>query len=413
MRWDTAPILYGLGATREIGDELQALGVRRVAIITDANIVATGLVDEVEAYASQAGLETVVWSGGQMEPTDASVLRAVADLSDEQLDGYVGLGGGSCIDTCKAVNLLRRYPADPVSYVARPHGEGRKVPGPLLPMIGVPTTSGSGAESTSAANLEFAALGDKATIIDPALRPALAIIDPLNTRAAPAAVTASSGYDVVIQALESYTSRPFDQMPAAPKRERSAMVGANPISDGWCERTLELCGRFLARAVAQGDDLDARVGMTLAAMFSRLGNAGAHIPHANAIAVSSLARGYTPPGFAQVDRPVVPHGYAVAATSPEAFAFTYAGAPERHLRAAELLGVSADEVRDNGERALSHCLRDLIKSTDGPSSLGVFGLTRDDVPGLAERAAAQKRLLPRSPQPVTADDLAGIFARSL
>ncbi len=413
LRWDTVPTIYGLGATAEIGQELRALDARRVAIITDENIVATGLVEEVLRHLREAAVEAVVWSGGQMEPTEASALRGVDDLGSERFDAYIGLGGGSCIDTCKVINLLTHHPAELVAYVAAPHGEGRKVPKALAPMVGVPTTSGPGAESAGAAALVIAALGEKASLVDRALRPSLAIIDPLNTLAAPPAVIASAGYDAVIQSLESYTSRPFDHVPAAPTRARSALIGANPISDIWCERALELCGRYLVRAVYGGHDIDAHVGMAQASMFSRLGTAGAHLPHANSAAVASLARGYTPTGFTGLDRQVVPHGHAVASTAAESFAFTYAGAPERHRRAAELLGIDPEEVRDDGARALARWIRRLIEITDGPTHLGVFGFASADVPSLVEKAAGQRRLLPRSPRPVNREALSEIFTRSL
>jgi hydroxyacid-oxoacid transhydrogenase len=413
LRWSPAPVLYGLGATREIGHELQSLGLRRVAIVTDANIVATGLVDEVVGFVRTAGCDAVVWSASQVEPTEASILGAVTELAGEQVDGYIALGGGSCIDTCKVVNLLTQYPADLVSYIGRPHGEGRKIPGPLLPMIGMPTTSGPGAESTTAASVETEALEGKASIVDGALLCTVAIIDPLNTITAPPAVTASAGYDALIQAIESYTSRAFDQVPSAASYERSPLVGANPLSDPWCEKAVELCGRYLARSVLNGYDMEARIGMSQGAMFSRLGAAGAHLPHALAAAVASTGRDYTPAGFDGIDRPVVPHGQSVVAAAGEAFAFTWAGAPERHHRAASLLGITEEELADRGAEALVDWIRRLIAVTDGPANLGTFGLTDADVPIVAQKTVAQRRLLPRAPRPVTEAAVSEVLMRAL
>jgi hydroxyacid-oxoacid transhydrogenase len=413
LRWAPAPLLYGLGATAEIGGELQAMGMKRLAIITDANVAATGLADEVAAYARQVGVDCVVWAGAEMEPTERSALRAVDELSAEKLDAYIGLGGGSALDTCKVVNLLSHYPAELVSYVARPLGEGRKVPGRLSPMIGVPTTAGPGAESTAAAALEISALGEKASIVDPALRPAMAVIDPFNTITAPPAATASAGYDALVQAIESYTSRPFDQVPATTARERPAMMGANPISDVWCERAIALCGSYLARSVHNGYDVEARVGMAQAAMFARLGTAGAHVPHATGAAIASLAHDYVPTGFVGLDRPVVPHGHSVVGAAAESLAFTYAGAPERHRHAAMLLGVGAVELNDAPQQALPRWIRRLVDVTSGPTHLGAFGFTSRDVPRLVDKAIAQTRLLPRSPRPVSREAMTEIFVRSL
>lgn len=412
LRFDTVPTIFGPGATAEIGDEVRALGARRAVIITDANILATGLVDEVVGHLREAGVEAVVWSGAQMEPTEASALQAVEDLHGDTFSAYIGLGGGSCIDTAKVVNLLMHYPAELVAYVARPHGEGRKIPGLLAPIIGVPTTSGPGAESSGAAAFEIAALGEKASLVDRNLRPTLAIIDPLNTLSAPPAAVASAAYDALVQSLESYTSRPFDQVPAAPTRVREAMIGANPISNVWNEQALELCGHYLVRSVYGRNDIEAHVGMAKASMFSRMGTAGAHLPHANSAAVASLARGYLPAGFPGLDRPVVPHGYAVASTAAASFAFTYAGAPGRHRRASQLLGIGAEEIDDDGPRALEGWLRRTIELTGGPIHLESFGLTLDDVDRLVDKASSQVRLLPRSPRPVDRAALAAVFTAS-
>jgi hydroxyacid-oxoacid transhydrogenase len=413
LRWSPTPIVYGLGATREIGHELRSRGLARVAIVTDTNIVAAGLVDEITGYIRAAGADAIVWSGSEVEATESSILRAVDELAPEQFDGFIALGGGSCIDTCKIVNLLSRYPADLVSYIVRPQGEGRQAPGALRPMIGVPTTAGPGAESTSAAALDSTSLGGKGSIVDPALSAAVAIIDPLNTITAPAAATASAGYDALIQSIESYTSRAFDQVPAVPSYDRPPMVGANPLSDPWCERAIELCGRYLTRAVHNGYDVEARVGMTQASMFSRLGAAGAHVPHAIAPAVAAISRDYVPPGFIGLERPLVPHGQAVVAAAAEAFAFTYAGAPDRHRRAAQLLGITDDELTDAGGEALASWIQNLVAATGGPTGLRTFGLHEGDIPELARRAHEQRRLLPRSPRPVTEADLADILTRSL
>ncbi|MDQ6730735.1 MAG: iron-containing alcohol dehydrogenase [Actinomycetota bacterium] len=412
--WEAAPVLYGLGATAEIGIELSRRGIRRAVIVSDANIRATGLVDEVVGWASESGVETIVWAESQLEPTDTSIAAAVDDLAGERIDGYVALGGGSCIDTCKAVSVGLADSAPLSTYVAQPHGEGRPVPRDRPPIIGMPTTSGSGAESTGAASIDFTKLGLKASIVDRALTPALAIVDPYNMVSAPPAVTASAGYDVLVQSLESYTSRAFDQVPPRPAHKAPPMVGANPISDVWGERAIALCGQHLIRAVHDGSDLEARIGMTQAAMFSRLGTAGAHLPHANAAAVSGLAPDtYVPAGFTGVDRSVIPHGQAVVSTAAEAFAFTYAGAPARHERAARLLGMTGDEAAHAGQDALSRWIRQMIKMTGGPNSLDEFGFGPSDIGPLVEMAIAQRRLLPRCPRPVTRDDLTGVFSRSM
>ncbi|NWJ73933.1 iron-containing alcohol dehydrogenase [Pseudonocardia sp. ICBG1122] len=407
------PVVYGLGAVAEIGHHARALDLERVLVVTDRWVAATAVVDDVSASLTEAGVETVVWSGTAVEPTEASVRRGVDELTGERFDGVVAVGGGSAVDTAKLLNLLLACPGELTDFVPAPRGGGRRATGPLPSLIGVPTTSGPGAECTPAAAVDIPGLGGKVSVVDPAMRPALAVVDPLATLDAPPAVTASAGYDALVQSVESYTSRPFDRVPAIPSHRRPPMVGANPLSDPWCERAIELCGRYLARAVHHGHDVEARVGMSQAALFSRLGAAGAHVPHALGAAIAAEARDHRPDGFDGLDRPLVPHGQSVVGAAAEAFAFTHSGAPERHDTAARLLGAPADEIDDGDGRALGRRIRQLVEATGGPVGIAAFGLTEQDVPALARRAAGQGRLLPRSPRPVTEDDLTAILLSGL
>jgi alcohol dehydrogenase class IV len=260
--------------------------------------------------------------------------------------------------------------------------------------------------------VDLVATHTKAAVSHPWMRPSLAIVDPENSLTCPPVVTASAGYDALIQALESYTSKPYDHRPpAASPASRPAYVGFNPISKLWSEEAIVQAGRCLLRAFMNGHDLEARTGMALAALFSRLGNSGVHVPHANAYAVAGLVRDYRAEGYA-ADRPFVPHGESVVVTAANAFEFTYSAAPERHLRAAELLGVSREERLDDPHNALSNWIRRLVAQTKGPQTLGAFGYTRADIPELVTRAADQQRVLVCSPRPVEEDDLRAIFERS-
>jgi len=410
--WIGPTFRFGLGATDEVGYELARLGVTRALVVTDSNVAATGLTEVVRASAAAAGVETVVWAGAQTEPTDESIRAAIEVIGDVGVDGFVGLGGGSAIDTCKLINLLLTYPADLETYLAKPHGQGVPVPGPLAPMIGVPTTAGTGSECTPMAIVDVAATHTKAAVSHYSMRPAVAIIDPLNALSCPPRVTASSGYDAVVQALESLTSLALGgRPPATSPAARPVYVGHNPISSLWCEEAVRQAGRHLVTAVVDGDDVAARTGMALAALCSRLGNAGVHLPHANAYAVVGAARDYWPAGFT-IDRHLVPHGESVVVTAPAAFDFTYAAAPERHLRAAELLGVPEEKRRDAPELALGDWLRDMLVATDGPRSLEQFGIVRDDVPTLVDRAMTQERILVCSPREVTREGLTQVLEAS-
>jgi hydroxyacid-oxoacid transhydrogenase len=408
--WQVLPLRIGLGATREIGYELAKLGVQRALIVTDENVAQTGLPAAITEYAAAYGIDCVVWTGSQLEPTDAAILRGLDDLDGTSFDGYIGVGGGSCIDTAKLLNLLLSHPAPLTRYLAHPHGEGVPIPGPLAPMIGVPTTAGTGSECTPMAVVDLHENHVKAAVSNEYLRPRLAIIDPLNTVSAPPSVTASAGYDALVQALESYTSTRYDRRPAAGSPgDRPVYVGSHPLSELFCEKAIELSGRFLRRAVFNGHDLEAREGMSQAALYSRLGNAGVHIPHANAYAVAGHVHDYEPAGYT-VDRPVVPHGQSVVVTAAASFEWLYPAAPDRIDRAAELLGAPRDDLAP--AQVLPHWLRTLVAETGGPTSLDALGYTRDDVPGMVETALTQQRILVCSPREVTAEGLATVLENS-
>ncbi|MQA97747.1 MAG: iron-containing alcohol dehydrogenase [Streptosporangiales bacterium] len=411
--WQAHPVRFGPGATQEIGYEARALGMTRVLVVTDANVSATGLPDAVAERLGTYGIEAEVWAGTRAEPTDASIERGLTDLRDRPAyDGYVAVGGGSSVDTCKLLNLLLTHPAPLTRYLAAPHGEAAAIPGPLPPIIGVPTTAGTGSECTPTAVVDLHEQHVKAAVSSPLLRPRLAIVDPLNTLTMPPAVTAGTGYDALVQAIESYTARPYaSRPPAADPSARPAFYGANPFCDAFGEPALRLMGRYLRRAVLDGGDLEARYAMSQAALFSRLGLAGVHIPHAAGYGVAGTAHAYRPPGY-PVDHPMVPHGFSVAVTAPAAIAFVQPAVPERVDRAAELLGVPAQARALDPRRALSDWLRELIADTGGPVTLEHFGLTRADLPELVDRTVTQTRLLTCTPRPVGREELTAVFEAS-
>lgn len=410
--WLGPKFTFGIGATNEVGYETAKLGVRRCLVVTDTNVLESGTVDLVTASLEAAGVSVQVWAGSQAEPTDRSIERAMSELSDVDVDGYVAVGGGSTIDTCKLINLLKSYPATLTSYLAAPHGEGRPIPGPLAPMIGVPTTAGTGSECTAMAVVDLSDSHTKAAVSHYSMRPVMAVIDPLNTLSCPPAVTASAGYDAVVQALESLTCLALEgRPPAASPASRPVYVGTNPVSVLWCEESVRLASAHLVHAVHDGLDVDARVGMSLAALFSRLGNAGVHLPHANAYAVAAAARDYKPRGFL-VDRPLVPHGQSVIVTAPAAFDACFGSNPDRHLRAASLLGLTSEDVDRSPATAIGDWLRHLLVVTDGPTALEQFGITRLEVPFMVDTALSQQRVLACSPVEVTRELLQSIFMQS-
>jgi len=404
---------FGDGAADEIGYDLAQLGARRALVITDPQVAATGLPQRVADQITRFGVESAVYAGVRVEPTDASMQAAVDwARANGPWDAFVAVGGGSSIDTAKAVDLLLTNPGELLDYVNAQVGAGRAPANPLHPLVAVPTTTGTGSESTTVCVLDVLAQRVKSGISHPRLRLVLAVVDPALTMTQPAGVTASAGMDILCHALESYTARAYTSAARKQPAQRVPYCGANPISDMWSERALTLLAGHFRRAVADGGDAEARHGMALAATFAGLGfgNAGVHIPHANAYPIAGQVRDYRPAGYPP-DAPLVPHGMAVSLTAPESFRFTFEAAPERHLRAARLLdptGTGAD-----GPSLLPDVLAALMRDIGIPGGIAAVGFADQDVDDLVEGALKQQRLLATAPREVNADDLGGIFHRSM
>jgi alcohol dehydrogenase class IV len=412
---EMSPIKFGLGATDEIAYDAQRLALGRVLIVTDKNIAELGLPERIRALLGEQGIKADVYDGVEVEPTDRSMEEAAEYARTKEFDGLIGVGGGSALDTCKAVNLLATYPAPLLDYINKPVGRGRPVPGPLKPMIAVPTTAGTGSETTAVAVTHVLGQHLKAGISHRLLRPALGVVDPLNTLTAPPEVTAAAGADILTHAIESYTTRPFNARPKHHPPDRPAYIGANPASDIWCEKAIEYVGRYLRRAVLNGLDLEARLHLALAANYAGIGfgNAGVHIPHAVAYPIAGLVRDWVPAGY-RTSHPLVPHGVSVILTAPAVFRFTYPTAPERHLRAAELMGVPTAGLSESERReALPRALLALMRDVGIPNGLTAIRYGERDIPALIEGTLKQPRLLSGAPRPVGAEELDGILHDAL
>ena len=349
-----------------------------------------------------------------MEPTDESLQRAIDFARDGgPWDAFVAVGGGSSIDTAKAINLLTTNPGELMDYINVPVGAGRAPVNPLKPLVAVPTTTGTGSESTTICVLDVLAQKVKTGISHVRLRPVLAVIDPSLTLTQPAGVTAAAGMDILCHALESYTARPYTSYERKQPEQRVPYCGSNPIADMWSEKALSLLAESFRRAVHHGDDEDARSQMALAATFAGMGfgNAGVHIPHANAYPIAGRVKDFHPKDY-PADEPMVPHGMSVALTAPEAFRFTFDASPERHRRAAQLLSPGAEATGDPSE-LLPSVLIALMRDIDIPDGIGAVGYDEGDIPDLVEGTMKQQRLLATAPKPVTEDDIAGIYRRSL
>jgi hydroxyacid-oxoacid transhydrogenase len=410
-----APTLkFGDGASDEIGYDLAQLGARRALVITDAGVAATGLAARVAEQMKQFEVEAAVYDGVHIEPTDQSMQAAIDwARSTGPWDAFVAVGGGSSIDTAKAVNLLLTNPGELLDYVNAPVGGGRAPSNPLHPLVAVPTTTGTGSESTTVCVLDVLAQRVKSGISHARLRPTLAVVDPMLTVTQPAGVTAAAGMDILCHALESYTARPYTAGTRKAPAQRVPYCGANPVSDMWSEKALGLLATSFRTAVRDGDDLDARRDMALAATFAGLGfgNAGVHIPHANAYPIAGQVRDFHPADYPG-DEAMVPHGMAVSLTAPEAFRFTFGAAPDRHVRAAQLLEPGVD-VPSDAVALLPAVLIRLMRDIGIPEGVAAVGFRDGDVDDLVAGALKQQRLLSIAPREASADDLAEIFRRSM
>ena len=405
---------FGVGAADEIGFDLSQYGVRRVLVVTDAGVAATGTPQRIADQMGQFGIRAQVFDDVHVEPTDESLKAAIGYArASGPWDAFVAVGGGSAIDTAKAVNLLVTNSGELMDYVNRPVGAGRAPANPLKPLVAVPTTTGTGSESTTICVLDVLSLKVKTGISHARLRPTLAVIDPALTLTQPPGVTASAGMDVLCHAVESYTARWYTNNDRKRPEQRVPYCGSNPISDMWSEKALRLLAASLRIAVHHGDDAGARTDMALAATVAGLGfgNAGVHVPHANAYPIAGRVREFHPKDYPGQE-PMVPHGMSVSLTAPEAFRFTFPASPERHVRAAELLAPGADRPADPAE-LLPSVLIDLMRDIEIPNGIAAVGYRESDIGDLVDGTMKQQRLLAMAPRPVTEDDAAGIFARSL
>ena len=408
----TSNIRFGSGATREVGMDLADLGARRVMVLSDPNLVESSPVESALESLSRENVEFSLFDAVRVEPTDASFQQAIDFAAEGGFDAFVAVGGGSTMDTAKAANLYSTYPADFLEYVNHPIGRGRPVPGPLKPLIAIPTTAGTGSETTGVAIFDLHRMKAKTGIAHRRLRPTLGIIDPENTRTLPPVVAASTGLDVLSHALESFTAIPFGQRPL-PSRpvERPAYQGSNPISDIWARQSLEIVSRYLVRAVDDPEDEEARAQMLLAAAYAGIGfgNAGVHLPHGMSYPVSGMVKSFRPEGYGP-GHPMVPHGMSVILNAPAVFRFTAPACPGRHLEAAGILGArtSGASEEDAGEILADEIIR-MMQQLKMPSGLAEIGYDSGDIAGLVQGTLPQHRVTKLSPRPAGEEELARMY----
>ncbi|KAK6856227.1 iron-containing alcohol dehydrogenase-domain containing protein [Apiospora arundinis] len=396
-------IRFGPGVTKEVGMDFKNMGAKRVCVVTDSTVRRLTAMKQVEEALTKEGVEFEVFDKVRVEPKDSSIKEAISFAKPYAPDAFLAVGGGSVIDTAKLMNLYTEYPdADFLDFVNAPLGKGRPIERALKPLIAIPTTAGTGSETTGTAIFDLVAKRAKTGIAHRNLKPTLGICDPLNTRTMPAAVKASSGLDVLCHALESWTAIPYNQRTPRPTNPimRPAYQGANPISDIFSLSALRSTVKYLPRSVKDPEDFEAQSEMLLAATLAGVGfgNAGVHLCHGMSYPISGQNPGYKHSGY-EVDVPIIPHGVSVAVSAPAVFRFTGPSNPERHLAAAEAFGVDISNVRrEDAGAVLADAIQEfLVKLGDQPRGLKDLGFGAEHIDALVEGTIPQARVLMLAP----------------
>jgi hydroxyacid-oxoacid transhydrogenase len=410
---ETTPLKYGAGASEEVGWEIKGMDVDRVMLVSEPGVIKVGITGRIQELIEAEGIEVELFDKAHVEPTAESFQEAADFAVEGEFDGFVAVGGGTCIDTAKVSALISTHGGEIMDYVNPPIGGGQAPPSPLKPLLAIPTTSGTGAEATTVAVLDIPEQKVKTGISHQYLRPRRGIVDPDFTRSLPPQVTSSTGLDVICHAAEAYTSKPYEERerPDSPD-ERPPYQGANPIADMFATKALEYGGKYLRRAVEDSEDVEARGSMMLGASMSGVGfgSAGVHIPHACSYPIAGLHPDFYPPGYPQ-DHPLVPHGWSVIVTAPAAFRFTYESNPDRHRRVAELL--SGESIEKADENTLPEVLLQLMQDVGVPRGLRELGYDEEDIDELVNGAMQQQRLLVLAPREVDEEVLANVLRESM
>ena len=398
-------VKFGEGVSAEIGFEAKRLGMTKVLVVTDRNLCdSTDIPEYIVGKIEEAGVKADIYDGTNIEPIDTEVVKGIESAMGCGYDGFIGLGGGSSIDTAKIINLYTTYPTEDFrDYLSPPVGRGKPVPGPIMPLIAIPTTAGTGSENTPVAVVDLLEEKLKVAVSNAYLLPSYALLDPVLTVSLPPYYTSSTGMDALLHSIEAYTCIPYNTRvrPESPSK-RPVYVGSNPVSDLFALSSIELIGQNLRKAYHQPDNLEARHNMLLAAhLGGAFGNAGVHIPHALSYPLAGRKHD-------------LPHGIAVCVTGVAALEFLEPVVPEKLRKIANLLGentenLSKAEAASKAKEAIIGLMRDI----GFPSGIVELGFDESDIDELGEAGSKIQRLLSCSPRQVRLEDVKEIYRKSL
>jgi alcohol dehydrogenase class IV len=395
-------IKFGNGAVEEAGWEARRLGGSRVLVVTDKGVGKAGLVEKVKSSLEKENLEIGLFDSVQPDPAIQVYHECLEFARQEKYDAVVGLGGGSSMDVAKVVAALLVHGGGPLDYVAKPTGKGKPIR-KGVPVIAIPTTSGTGSEVSPVAVITLPEKGLKVGISNNQIRPDVALVDPLMTVTVPPSITGSTGMDALAHAVEAYTTRRFDcrPKPATPE-QRPVYTGANILTDAIASTSIRLVVAYLRRAVNNGCDLEARKGMSLASLSAGIAftNAGLTAVHAMSMAIGAKYH--------------MAHGVTNALLLPYVMEYNAPSSFERFAHVAQLMGENVEglSARDAAMKSVS-AVKALIEDINLPRHLSSFGAKPEDVPDLAKSSMKIQRLLVCNPRRITSNDLEAIFRKAL
>lgn len=385
-------LIFGRGAVARLSDEARRLRLSRVLVVTDQALSAAGLVAAVRKPLEAAGVAVEIFAGGEPEPSIELAETVYAAAREFKPDGMLGLGGGSNLDLAKIAAALTTHGGAIRDYL----GED-KIPGPVLPLICVPTTAGTGSEVSAASVLTDKANQVKVGILSNFLRPRLAVVDPDLTVSCPRKVTADSGIDALTHAVEAYTAVDNETFPLPPG-EKSTYQGRHPMGDLLAEKAIALVGRHLVRAVETPTDMAAREGMALAATLAGMAfsNVGVAIVHALEYPVGGAVH--------------CSHGAGNGLLLPYCMTFNLPYRKPEFARIAELLGEDVAGLDETAAAKRAVVAVEQLRAKIGiPARLRDIGCKPEQLRGFAEKAFTIQRVLRVNPKFPTVDDLAGIL----